>query len=363
MPTLRLVFCYNICLLGNDQIFPFSCNHGQISGIRLFFYRMVKRVRRLIRGDCEIARICGGDPSTQNEQLHSTDMTKSFWREWSTSKQLREIFHASAKDAHMSTTDLTKQICQTKKVVDDQTMYALDAFFLLGQTPCSFSALTADRTLLRTSSAPTAHRSENVEKCLSDIKGVNTLIAHVETLSATKFDTDNSEHEIKLQTLWETLLPGVERKDGRYSREWGHIGFQQSDPKSDFRGGGILALDQLLYIASTRASVAKRMISEPEAEVSRYPWACVGINLTVEAIRILKARRIDGNLYAKKNIEDRMAVFNELYADMFEILHDRWVKAKPENLLAFPKVLKDALKDIDEEVITKGSLVPPGTSA
>ena len=198
--------------------------------------------------------------------------------------------------------------------------------------------------------------------CLEDIKGVNALVEHVEALSATKFDAENEEHEEKLERLWTILLPGVERKDGRYTREWGVIGFQQSDPKSDFRGGGILALDQLLFIATSRTSIARRMISEPKAEVARYPWACVGINLTFEAVRILKSRAIDRSLYGK-DIENAMNIFNQLYSDMFEILHHRWLQANPENLLAFPEVKKDALEYIDDEIKRNGSLVPPGSSA
>lgn len=203
---------------------------------------------------------------------------------------------------------------------------------------------------------------DNLRKCLHDIKGVNIVIATVKAKAAEPFDSQNSAHEKMLEDLWQLLLPGQEREGGRYSKEWGRIGFQQSDPASDFRGGGMLGLEQLLYIASTRTSVAQRMISQPVAEASRYPWACVGINLTIQAIRILEARKIDTSLYGKSE-EDAMQIFNGLYADMFEVLHDRWIRAKPENVLAFPPVLKETLAAIDDEVSKTGAVVPPGTEA
>lgn len=206
------------------------------------------------------------------------------------------------------------------------------------------------------------YRNDNLKKCLQDIKGVNEVIADVKAKASQKFDPNSAEDEGKLEELWQLLLPGEERNGGRYSKDWGRIGFQQSDPSSDFRGGGILGLDQLLYLARTRSPVARRMITEPRAETKRYPWACVGINLTMEAKRILEERKIDAGLYGKATGE-AIVVFNELYADMFEILHARWVAAKPENVLAFPPVLKEALEVIDKEVSKNGSLVPPGTAA
>lgn len=199
-----------------------------------------------------------------------------------------------------------------------------------------------------------------MKKCLEDIKGVNSFITAVKAKASQHFDPKRSEDEGKLEELWELLLPGKKRNGGRYSKDWGRIGFQQSDPASDFRGGGMLGLDQLLYLARTRTPVARRMITEPRTETKRYPWACVGINLTMEAKRILEGRKIDAGLYGKSRSQ-MMVVFNELYADMFEILHAKWIAAKPENVLAFPPVLKDALEGIDKEVSRNGSLVPPGT--
>ena len=42
-------------------------------------------------------------------------------------------------------------------------------------------------------------------------------------------------------TLWENLRPGEELKD-RKTGQWIDIGFQGKDPKTDFRGAGILGL-------------------------------------------------------------------------------------------------------------------------
>lgn len=191
-----------------------------------------------------------------------------------------------------------------------------------------------------------------------EIRGVNQLVAEVKALCSKGYDSLNEEHERKLEMLWQLMLPNEERTGGRYTREWGRIGFQQADPASDFRGGGLLGLEQLLFIATTRTGVVRRMISEPEPEMSRYPWACVGINLTMEAVRILESRAIDSSLYGK-SAEEGMRVFHATYADMFELLHAKWVAAKPENILSFPLVLKESLAAAREE-IANGGIIPPG---
>lgn len=182
------------------------------------------------------------------------------------------------------------------------------------------------------------------------------------TRANTSFDSSERAHESSLEKLWQTLLPGQERPGGRYSKDWNRIGFQQADPASDFRGGGVLALDQLLYIATARTTVARHMLVTPADDMSRYPWACVGINITREVIRVIDEHLLDLRLYGK-SIEAGVDVINNIYADMFEILHHRWVSANPENVLAFPGVFKDFVKDINSQLAQTATLVPPGAAA
>lgn len=282
---------------------------------------MVKRVRRLVSGSCQVARIC--NPDSDSNATHTNSMTKALWHEWSTSKKLQSIFVNVADKADLDIEATAADICRAKNIEESPVIF------------------------------------NNLKKCLVDIRGVNELIAVVKRAAAEKFDSSNAQHEQKLELLWQTLLPGRKRVGGRMSKDWGDIGFQQSDPASDFRSAGVLGLDQLIYIAQTRTRVAQRMIREPGEEASRYPWACVGINLTIQAIRVLESRVIDHTLYGK-SVEQGMDVFNALYSDMFEILHARWVAAKPANVMSFPPLLKEALKEIDDELAKKGMLVPPG---
>lgn len=289
-------------------------SRSKVRIVRIYIYRMVKRVRRIAGGVSQVERICAND--------HTTAMTVQFWDEWRTSRRLQAIFKKYAHSDQLDPSRVGGEICTMKRVPRENDV------------------------------------GKNVVRCLEQIATVNKVAAHLRTLASTSFSTDNEEHEQQLEELWSTLLPGVER-DGRVTREWGRLGFQQSDPATDFRGGGLLALHQLLYFARTRPSVARRMIVEPAEETARYPWACVGINITNEALKLMDSRLLDQAMYGQP-LSRAVETFHAIYGDMFEVLHSMWLDAKPENILAFPPVMKAAMERIRDEIQRTGTLVPPG---
>lgn len=288
----------------------------QASLVRLYVYRMVKKVRRLTGGAGELQRICSSE--------HSAAMTARFWDEWRSSRRLGASFRAHAAQLDMDVERATADICRVKRL------------------------------------PPTGDAARNVGRCLQDIKGVNALADALRKLAAIPFTSGDPIHEEELAALWDALLPGVKRP-GRITKDWGRIGFQQADPATDFRGGGLLALRQLLHFARTRPHTARRMIAEPADEIKRYPWACVGINITNEALKLLNDRLLDRQLYGLPQAR-AVDTFHSIYADMFEVLHAMWLEADPDNILAFPPVMKSAMAKVRDEIIRTGTLVPPGAT-
>ena len=57
--------------------------------------------------------------------------------------------------------------------------------------------------------------------------------------------SSSQEHERSLLQLWELLQPGVPLLK-RKTKDWQSLGFQGDDPKTDFRGMGMLGLRNLL---------------------------------------------------------------------------------------------------------------------
>ena len=67
-----------------------------------------------------------------------------------------------------------------------------------------------------------------------------------------------SVHEDKLMRLWKNL-----RNDNlkeRKTMQWVDIGFQGKDPSTDFRGAGMLGLEQLLAITDHGSDYRKEAL-------------------------------------------------------------------------------------------------------
>ena len=81
--------------------------------------------------------------------------------------------------------------------------------------------------------------------CLRQMCGLSRLSAEIEALRAEAFSSSDLGHERGLLELWSLLQPGVPLETRR-TKQWQSIGFQGDDPKTDFRGMGVLGLENLL---------------------------------------------------------------------------------------------------------------------
>ena len=72
---------------------------------------------------------------------------------------------------------------------------------------------------------------------------------HFRTHISIAYDKNNTQHEDLLIELWKFSFP-KEQLDNRVSPKWKQLGFQGTDPMTDFRGAGIFGLNNLLYLAS-----------------------------------------------------------------------------------------------------------------
>lgn len=62
------------------------------------------------------------------------------------------------------------------------------------------------------------------------------------------YDTSLPEHQEALRALWDAAFPQEELND-LVSEQWKEMGWQGKDPSTDFRGGGYISLENLLYFA------------------------------------------------------------------------------------------------------------------
>jgi len=81
--------------------------------------------------------------------------------------------------------------------------------------------------------------------CLRQTCSYGRLLSAVEALRTTAYDCEDEGHEAMLMDLWRLLQPGIPLSQRR-TKEWQNVGFQGEDPKTDFRGMGVLGLHNLL---------------------------------------------------------------------------------------------------------------------
>ncbi len=86
----------------------------QLRLVRLFIYRMVKRVRRALGGTSQLERICSsaGDDTAP----HTAEMTRHFWNEWSSSRKLQPLFTECAHSPNMDVAATVQRIVDLKKL-------------------------------------------------------------------------------------------------------------------------------------------------------------------------------------------------------------------------------------------------------
>eukprot|EP00126_Sphaerothecum_destruens_P004354 Sdes_comp18133_c0_seq2m7603 len=126
----------------------------------------------------------------------------------------------------------------------------------------------------------------NLVFCVKEIKRVNDIQNYVNFYRTIKYDEKNEGHEGQLMLLWSLLQPHQELSH-RISHQWESIGFQGNNPATDFRGMGLLGLNNLLYFASNYNDIALSILSVASHPVRGYSFAIVGINLTAMLVEML----------------------------------------------------------------------------
>uniref|UniRef100_A0A3B1IR46 ELMO/CED-12 domain containing 1 n=1 Tax=Astyanax mexicanus TaxID=7994 RepID=A0A3B1IR46_ASTMX len=101
----------------------------------------------------------------------------------------------------------------------------------------------------------------SLQASLFQIVGYRNLVLEVEKLRREPYDCENPKHEEMLMQLWKALRP-ESALTGRISKQWCEIGFQGSDPKTDFRGMGLLGLHNLLYFAEHDKATALQVLHD-----------------------------------------------------------------------------------------------------
>lgn len=174
--------------------------------------------------------------------------------------------------------------------------------------------------------------------CAEKIWSYKRLFCLVEQLRSTQYDAENPEHEQKLLTLWKLLVGDEEHLENRISNQWQDIGFQGDDPKTDFRGMGILGLDNLVFFAREYNGAARHLLSHSRHPTHGYFMAIVGINLTSMAYHLLKSGVARTHFYNQHRLS--IDTFHHFYCYLFFEFDRYWVECKPKSIMDFSWIQK-----------------------
>ncbi|XP_064122116.1 ELMO domain-containing protein 2-like isoform X2 [Macrobrachium nipponense] len=179
--------------------------------------------------------------------------------------------------------------------------------------------------------------TETLGECLTQIWGYKQLVAEIEVLRQRPYDPENPSHEEKLLRLWGLLMPGV-ALEARVTKQWQDIGFQGDDPKTDFRGMGILGLENLLFFAEQHTSAARHVLARSHHPVYGYSFAIVGINITFMAYSLLKNGEAKTHFYNASKKFSEVRTFHQFYCYLFYTFDELWRHEKPKDMMEFSRV-------------------------
>jgi len=88
------------------------------------------------------------------------------------------------------------------------------------------------------------------------------------------FDGSRIEHQDALRQLWRLAYPTREIPPLK-SELWKEMGWQGNDPSTDFRGGGLISLENLIFFARNYPNSFQMLLSKVQGQRSdwEYPFA------------------------------------------------------------------------------------------
>ncbi|KAI9106263.1 ELMO/CED-12 family-domain-containing protein [Phlyctochytrium arcticum] len=205
--------------------------------------------------------------------------------------------------------------------------------------------------------SPTTQQAHVLRYCMNIIMSSYKLVHVLNVRAANKFDPTNRSHERKLRELWDMMMPN-EKLTSRYTDQWVKIGFQGKDPATDFRGMGMLGLDNLHYYAKYHTKSVQRVLDISNHPTAWFSFAIVGINLTDFALQLVRTRQLQHFLYS---FGTTMTMFNEFYCYMFDEFGKFWAQQPMITIMDFSRVFEQFQTRIQLELLmSKETVLEPG---
>ncbi|XP_030965808.1 ELMO domain-containing protein A-like isoform X4 [Quercus lobata] len=153
------------------------------------------------------------------------------------------------------------------------------------------------------------------------------------------YDSSIPEHQEALRALWNAAFPEEELR-GLISEQWKDMGWQGKDPSTDFRGGGFISLENLLFFAKNFPKSFQDLLRKQEGDRSvwEYPFAVAGVNITFMLIQMLDLE------------SENESAFDLLYCITFKLMDQQWLNMRA-SYMDFNTVMKSTRRQLEKELL------------
>ncbi|KAH6767518.1 ELMO/CED-12 family protein [Perilla frutescens var. hirtella] len=169
------------------------------------------------------------------------------------------------------------------------------------------------------------------------------------------YDGSIPEHQEALWSLWHAAFP-EKKLHGLISDQWKEMGWQGKDPSTDFRGGGFISLENLLYFERNFSKSFQDLLRKQEGDRAmwEYPFAVAGVNITFMLIQMLdleavKPRTLVGATFLNFLAENESA-FDLLYCIAFKLMDHQWLTMRA-SYMDFNAVMKATRRQLESELL------------
>ncbi|CAN1765481.1 ELMO domain-containing protein A [Linum perenne] len=187
------------------------------------------------------------------------------------------------------------------------------------------------------------------------------------------FDGSLLQHQDALKQLWRLAYPD-RQLPALKSELWKEMGWQGCDPSTDFRGGGYISLENLIYFARTYPNSFQSLLHKKDGKRAEweYPFAVAGIHISFTLAQMLDLQKAISSFEStnRKNLtghsvgkpktqagirfiemleRDEMA-FDNLYCVAFQMMDAQWL-AKRASYMEFNDVMKATRNQLERELV------------
>lgn len=157
-------------------------------------------------------------------------------------------------------------------------------------------------------------------------------------LAQCSFNNEDRVHVGLLFTFYHKMTG--QHSEARFGPHWEEVGFQGSDPATDFRGVGLLGLLQPTAFTLSEATLAFlcEVLKLSKSPDQGFPFMVLSLNITSIVLNSLRNKHLDRLIRSKRSV---VHVVNLFYGAVLLYIYDQW-KTGNLNLVHSGQLLKKA---------------------